>query len=383
MILAIDFGTTSSLAAYYKDGDIHILPLETTSPIIPTAISMDEGGEIYIGTKALEQLGTVPVHALFKGGLGTSQTYMLSGKAYLAWELAALFFKKIREKCNALTGLDFSEVILDYPPFASVAMQKDLLRAARRAGFGRGYLLSHTTAAALSYGLEEEKPGTRFLVFHVGGYGFDVSLLERMRNNMHIIPLVLEERAGGEAFTRALVVYALDQWQIQEATVPPAEMENLRLAAGRCKKRLTWEKEALLQWESEGRLYQCHLTRELLENVGRPWLEQWKSGIQDSFYAHALHMEDIEEGLLVGGASIMPMIRHFSTELLKEEPRISANPEETIVQGLAIQAGRIRMEQEVREDIQGHQIIEDVPGEKKHLHFKDLWEEIKKEPYGE
>ena len=180
MIIGIDLGTTNSLAAYYTEDGPRIIPNRLGERLTPSAVSIDENDQVYVGKTALERMAVHPDEgaSLFKRSMGSRKEFHLGGRTFSAEELSSFVLRSLKEDAEYYLGQEVTEAVISVPAYFNDIKRKATKRAGELAGFKVERIISEPTAAAIAYGLYQKKDSTRFLVFDLGGGTFDVSILE-------------------------------------------------------------------------------------------------------------------------------------------------------------------------------------------------------------
>jgi molecular chaperone HscC len=238
--VGIDLGTTNSLIAYWSDNGPVIIPNILGSKLTPSVVSIDESNEILVGEIAKERLITHPelTAAAFKRYMGTEKTYHLGKYSFSPEELSSFVLKSLKADAEAFFGQEVEEAVISVPAYFNDAQRKATKRAAELAGLKVERLISEPTAAAIAYGLHQEKSETKFIVFDLGGGTFDVSILELFEGVMEVRSIAGDNFLGGEDFTNLLVSYFVDCEKINIQSLDLKEKSALYKQAEMCKRSL-------------------------------------------------------------------------------------------------------------------------------------------------
>ena len=206
MIVGIDLGTTNSLVAYFTPDGAKIIPNRLGKNLTPSAVSVDEDGNVYVGETAKERMSLYPdsVAMTFKRSMGTDREYELSGKKFKPEELSSFVLRALKEDAEKFLGEPVTEAVISLPAYFDDKRRKATKRAGELAGLRVERMISEPTAAAIAYGLYEKSRDTRFLVFDLGGGTFDVSILELFQNILEVRAVAGDNYLGGEDFTNVL-----------------------------------------------------------------------------------------------------------------------------------------------------------------------------------
>lgn len=342
MHLGIDLGTTNSLAAIYRDGKVEIIPNGLGDVLTPSVVSVQDDGSILVGLAAREALGTRP-HATataFKRWMGTDRRVKLVDRMFRAEELSALVLKSLKQDAEAYLGHAVNEAVITVPAYFNDSQRRATRHAAELAGLRAERLLNEPTAAGLAYGLQERSEHAVFLVFDLGGGTFDVSVLEYFDGVVQVRASAGDTRLGGEDF-----VAVLESGFVQAcAELSPTEREKLLASralwrvAEQAKRDLSVAEQTTMRFMYGNRQLEQIITRQAFETLSQGLLDKLRRPIQRALQDARLAQGELNEIILVGGATRMPMIRQAVARLFQRLPLRTINPDETIVHGAALQA---------------------------------------------
>ena len=207
MIIGIDLGTTNSLAACFTENGPVIIPNRQGKPLTPSAVSVDEEGNVFVGEAAKERQALYPdtVAVSFKRSMGTDREYRLGQRGYRPEELSSLVLRSLKEDAEAFLGEPVTEAVISVPAYFDDRRRKATKLAGELAGLKVERIVSEPTAAAVAYGLYERRENTRFLVFDLGGGTFDVSILELYDQILEVRAVAGDNYLGGDDFTETLM----------------------------------------------------------------------------------------------------------------------------------------------------------------------------------
>lgn len=345
MHLGIDLGTTNSLAALYHDGKVEVVPNALGHRLTPSAVSVQEDGSILVGLAARESLSTRP-HATataFKRWMGTDRQAKLGGKTFRAEELSALVLKSLKQDAEAFLGHRVDEAVITVPAYFNDAQRRATRHAAELAGLKVERLLNEPTAAGMAYGLQERNEHAVFLVFDLGGGTFDVSILEYFDGVVQVRASAGDTRLGGEDFVTVLETLFLQACP----DLSQADRESLRAsralwrAAEQAKRDLSDAEQTVMRYLHGERMLEQTITRQTFEAASQGLVDKLRRPIQRALQDARLAPGELNEIILVGGATRMPMIRQTVARLFQRLPLRTINPDETIVHGAALQAALI------------------------------------------
>ena len=353
MIVGIDLGTTNSLVAYYTPDGPRIIPNRLGKHLTPSVVSVDEKGNVYVGETALERMSLYPdtVASAFKRSMGSDREYQLGGKKYRPEELSSLVLRALKEDAEAYLGEKVTEAVISVPAYFDDKRRKATKRAGELAGIRVERMISEPTAAAIAYGLYEKKEDTRFLVFDLGGGTFDVSILELYQNILEVRAVAGDNYLGGEDFTKVLEKMFLNKKGISANALTAKEQVRLYRQAEEAKRRINdadkVEITCLIKEETETVEITTKEYAEECEDLFSKIREPVKRSLSDA----GLSLKDIDEVVLIGGATKLQIFRDFFIRLFHKFPDTSINPDEAVALGAAIQGAMKERKQAVKEMI--------------------------------
>lgn len=341
MIIGIDLGTTNSLVAAWDGEQARILPNALGNLFTPSVVGLDDHGQLVVGDIARERLHTHPqlTASLFKRYMGSARETRLGGRAYRAEELSAMLLRSLKADAERALGEPVHEAVISVPAYFSDAQRKATRVAGELAGLKIEKLVNEPTAAALAYGLQQRNE-TTFLVFDLGGGTFDVSIMELFEGVMEVRASAGDNFLGGEDFDELLVEHFIAK--IGAADLPdtalPAIAQRLRREAQRVRHVLGQAQTARFTLREQPREWSIELTQGDLADIFRPLLDRLRAPIERALRDARIKVADLDEILLVGGTTRMPLVRKLVAALFGRIPSMQLNPDEVVAQGAAVQA---------------------------------------------
>lgn len=341
MIVGIDLGTTNSLVAAWVDGAPRLIPNALGGTLTPSCVSIDEDGTVLIGEAARERLQTHPQRtaSLFKRYMGSARSVRLAERDYRAEELSALVLRSLKADAEAYLGQPVTEAIVTVPAYFSDAQRKATRVAGELAGLRVERLLNEPTAAALAYGLHEAAGETQFLVFDLGGGTFDVSILEMFDGVMEVRASAGDNMLGGEDFVTLIAERAFAAGIPETARNDAMFMQRLVARAEIAKRQLTAKGTATFEIGYAAAHASVTLDSEAFEKLAQPLLNRLWRPIERALRDARIRAADLDNVVLAGGATRMPMIRTLATRMFGRFPAVGHNPDEVVALGAAVQAG--------------------------------------------
>ena len=354
MILGIDLGTTNSLVAVYKDGDVTVIPNRLGSLLTPSVVSVDAEGTVYVGETALERKSVDPANtvSVFKRAMGTERIYELQGKKYRAEDLSSFILRSLKEDAEAYLGCEVDEAVISVPAYFNDRQRKDTKKAGELAGFKVERIINEPTAAAIAYGIDQKDDldeEVRYLVFDLGGGTLDVSILELDDMIMEVRAVAGDNFLGGEDFTEVLYRMFINKFEIDEREVPLKTLTHLKRQAEKAKKEFCQKDKIILSAVINEEPLHMEVTLKEYEEACQLLFERIKKPIERSLRDARIRLDDIDEVVLVGGATKLPLVRRFVGRLMGRPAKAGINPDEAIVIGAALQAAMKERNRDIKE----------------------------------
>ncbi|MGY4533378.1 molecular chaperone HscC [Pseudomonas sp. TE3786] len=342
MIVGIDLGTTNSLVAVWRADQPLLVANALGGFLTPSVVGLDDQGQILVGEAARERLQTHPqlTTALFKRYMGSNREIQLGSRHFRPEELSALVLKSLVADVERAYGEPVSEAVISVPAYFSDAQRKATRTAGELAGLKVEKLINEPTAAALSYGLQRKEESS-FLVFDLGGGTFDVSILELFEGVMEVRASAGDNFLGGEDFDDVLVQRFI-ALHGKSPGFPDADQPSirnrLRREAQRLRHELGHNPQATFSLRLNNQEWREVFTQEHLHEAALPLLERLRAPIERALRDARIRAADLDEVLLVGGTTRMPLIRKLTAGLFGRIPAMHLNPDEVVALGAAIQA---------------------------------------------
>lgn len=342
MIVGIDLGTTNSLVAVWRDGRAELIPNSLGDVLTPSCVSLDDDGSVLVGRAARERLQTHPGRSVsvFKRYMGSDKTVRLGQREFRAEELSALVLKALKADAEAALGEPVTQAVITVPAYFSDAQRKATRTAGELAGLRVDRLLNEPTAAALAYGMHLRGSETRFLVFDLGGGTFDVSILELFEGVMEVRASAGDNFLGGEDFVRALCDRFFERLSLPAEWRHDASfMQRLAAQAELAKRALSVQPGATMRVQRGDAEHVLELDEAALAQACAPLLERLRTPVERALRDSRLRSSQLDNIVLAGGATRMPLVRRLVTTLFGRFPAVDLNPDEVVALGAAVQAG--------------------------------------------
>lgn len=339
LTIGIDLGTTNSLVAYWDHDQPRLIPNVLGEYLTPSVVSVDENGEVLIGQIAKERLLTHPhlTASIFKRFMGTDKKYTLGAHTFTPEELSSFIIRVLKADAESYFQEKITNAVISVPAYFNDAQRKATKRAAELAGLTVERLISEPTAAALAYGLNQEKPETKSLVFDLGGGTFDVSILELFEGIIEVKSIAGDNYLGGEDFTNLLITYFIDTHQLDKSALNAKTMSLLYTQAERCKLALCESSSSSMSVTIDGKTYETTLRKEDFEKLSNQLLLRLRYPLKRALRDADLLPSDMDAVILIGGATRMPLIKSVVSKMFGRMPYTHIHPDQTVALGTAIQ----------------------------------------------
>ncbi|GLH43635.1 Hsp70 family protein [Pseudomonas moraviensis] len=337
-LLGIDLGTTNSLIAVWREGRAELIPNALGDALTPSVVSLDEDDTILVGKAARARLTTHPERtaAAFKRFMGSDRQIQLGSRQFSPEELSALVLGSLRQDAEAFLGQAVTEAVISVPAYFSDEQRKRTLFAAELAGLSVTRLINEPTAAAMAYGLHEQK-FERTLIFDLGGGTFDVTVLEYALPLIEVHASTGDNFLGGEDFTAALLQACLKHWQLTPSTIDAQAMASLGDALEQLKCKLG-EGAQQLSWRYAEQTFEWELDEAAAVKIWEPLLARLRAPIEQALRDARLKPRDLDSLVLVGGATRMPAVQQMVATLFGRLPYRHLDPDTIVALGAATQA---------------------------------------------
>lgn len=336
-VIGIDLGTTNSLGAVFRDGQVELIPNRFGSYLTPSVVSLGEGGEILVGEVAKERLVTHPKQsaASFKKDMGTKKAKVLGNKKFLPEELSSFVIRSIVEDAELYLKEEIEEAIISVPAYFHDKQRVATKQAGTLAGVTVKRIINEPSAAALASYFHAQQEQI-YLIFDFGGGTFDISIVECFDTMVEILSVSGDNHLGGDDFHEIMVEAFLAEHGLIRNAVTDKEYAVLLRRAEICKQRLTAETAARMSAVIAGRTYQSEFTNRRLMDESAVILGKIKKVMGRALEDSGLAMRDIDVVVMVGGSSKMPLIQSYLRHLFQQAPFVVGNCDEMVVRGLGI-----------------------------------------------
>lgn len=350
MLIGIDLGTTNSLVACFRNGKAEIIPNRLGENLTPSVVSLDSNGTVYVGRAAKERAMLHPLESasVFKRNMGTDREYSLGSWKLRAEELSSLVLRSLKEDAENYLGEPVTDAIISVPAYFNDLQRKATKRAGELAGLNVVRIINEPTAAAIANGMAEQKD-SRYLVFDLGGGTFDVSILELYQPIMEVHAIAGDNFIGGEDFTDVLYNIFLESAGIAPESLDLKTRSEVWKNAEACKCAFSHSDEIMMCCTIHGQMHILRLTLEEYERACAPLLDRLRKPIERSLRDAGVSLQQIDQIVLVGGATRSPVVRKFVAKLFGRIPCLGINPDEAVAIGAALQCGMKSRDKEIQE----------------------------------
>lgn len=372
--IGIDLGTTHSLVAVILNGEARCLLDDNERALLPSAVRYDDEGQpISIGWPALEAAGQSggTTFTSAKRFMGRSAAEVAEEARLFHYNLVENDDKAVRFRVGSreITPVEISSFILrilharaeeclfgrpggaviTVPAYFDDAQRQSTRDAAKVAGVEVLRLLNEPTAAALAYGLNEGTNGQKVAVYDLGGGTFDISILTLEDGIFQVLSTAGDTRLGGDDFDQALAAVLLDQANVSE---PDGTTYRAAIrAAEQAKRDLTDHPSATLKAELNGQMVEAEIDRTSFESLIRPIVKRTADACQQALSDAGLEAHEIDQVVLVGGSTRVPLVRTYVAELFGRTPHCELDPDKVVALGAAMQADILTGNSELADDM--------------------------------
>ena len=372
-IIGIDLGTTNSVVAVMEGGDPVVITTAEGSRLCPSVVAFNKNGERLVGQTAKRQAVINPENTIFsikrfmgrrydeveqerkmvpyqvvRGPAGDARVKIpINNREYAPQEISAMILGKLKADAEAYLGTPVTQAVITVPAYFNDSQRQATKDAGKIAGLEVLRIINEPTASALAYGLDKRK-NEKILVFDLGGGTFDVSVLEVGDGVFEVKSTSGDTHLGGDDWDQRIVNWAADEFKKEQGIDLRQDrqaLQRLREAAEKAKVELStmMETEINLPYitaDANGPKHlQLKLSRARFEQMTKDLLERCRGPFEAALKDAGLKPGQIDEVVLVGGSTRMPMVQDLVRELLGKEPNKSVNPDEVVAVGAAIQAG--------------------------------------------
>ena len=350
-IIGIDLGTTNSCVAVMEGGKPVVIANTEGVRTTPSVVAFTKTGERLVGEPAKRQAVTNAEKTItsIKRHMGTDYKVSIDDKKYSPQEISAMILQKLKADAEAYLGEKVTEAVITVPAYFNDAQRQATKDAGKIAGLDVKRIINEPTAAALAYGLDNEKE-QKIMVYDLGGGTFDVSIIEIGDGVIEVLSTNGDTRLGGDDFDNRITQWMIDEFKKAEGVDLSADkmaLQRLKEAAEKAKKELSTATTTninlpFITATSEGPKHlDMNLSRAKFDELTHDLIERTAIPVQNALKDAGLTASELSKVLLVGGSTRMLAAQEKVKQLTGQEPSKTLNPDECVALGAAIQGGKL------------------------------------------
>lgn len=350
-IIGIDLGTTNSCVAVMEGGKPTVITNQEGQRTTPSIVAFTKTGERLIGDPAKRQAVTNADKTIssIKREMGKDYHVNIDGKSFSPQQISAMILQKLKADAENYLGEKVTEAVITVPAYFNDAQRQATKDAGKIAGLDVKRIINEPTAAALAYGLDNEKE-QKILVYDLGGGTFDVSIIEIGDGVIEVLATNGDTRLGGDDFDNKIIDFFVSEFKAKEGidlSTDKMAMQRLKEAAEKAKKELSAATTTnvnlpFITATAEGpKHFDMDLTRAKFDELTSDLVEKTVVPVQNALNDAGLTVNDISKVLLVGGSTRIPAVQAKVKMLTGKEPNKSLNPDECVAIGASIQGGKL------------------------------------------
>ena len=350
-IIGIDLGTTNSCVAVMEGGQPTVITNAEGSRTTPSIVAFTKDGERLVGEPAKRQAVTNADRTIssIKRDMGTDHGRTIDGKKYSPQQISAMILSKLKSDAEQYLGEKVTEAVITVPAYFNDAQRQATKDAGKIAGLDVKRIINEPTAAALAYGLDNEKE-QKIMVYDLGGGTFDVSIIEIGDGVIEVLATNGDTHLGGDDFDQRIMNWMVDEFKKKEGvdlSKDTMAMQRLKEAAEKAKKELSASTTTninlpFITATADGpKHFDMDLSRAKFEELISDLVEKTAIPVQNAMKDAGLSNSDIGKVLLVGGSTRVPCVVEKVKQLMGQEPSKNLNPDECVAIGASIQGGKL------------------------------------------
>ncbi len=350
-IIGIDLGTTNSCVAVMEGGKPVVIANSEGMRTTPSVVGFLKTGERVVGEPAKRQAVTNADKTIssIKRHMGTDYRVEIDGKKYSPQEISAMILQKLKSDAEGYLGEKVTEAVITVPAYFSDGQRQATKDAGKIAGLDVKRIINEPTAAALSYGLDNEQE-QRIMVYDLGGGTFDVSIIEIGEGVIEVLATAGDNKLGGDDFDNAITQYMLDEFKKAEGIDLSGDkmaMQRLKEAAEKAKKELSSATTTninlpFITANQDGpKHFDMNLTRAKFDELTADLVDRTKGPVNTALADAGLTAAELDKVLLVGGSTRIIAVQEEVKRLTGKEPFKGINPDECVAIGACIQGGKL------------------------------------------
>ena len=350
-IIGIDLGTTNSCVAVMEGGQPTVIANTEGARTTPSVVAFTKTGERLVGDAAKRQAVTNAEKTIssIKRDMGTDRGRTIDGKKYSPQQISAMILQKLKADAEGYLGEKVTEAVITVPAYFNDAQRQATKDAGKIAGLDVKRIINEPTAAALAYGLDNEKEQT-IMVYDLGGGTFDVSIIEIGDGIIEVRATAGDNRLGGDDFDQKITDYILDEFKKQQGidlSNDTMALQRIKEASEKAKKELSTATTTdinlpYLTATAEGpKHFEMTLTRAKFDELTHELVERTAGPVKRALDDAGIKASELSKVLLVGGSTRIPAVQDKVKQLTGHEPSKSLNPDECVALGASIQGGKL------------------------------------------
>ena len=350
-IIGIDLGTTNSCVAVMEGGKPTVIANAEGARTTPSVVAFTKTGERLVGEPAKRQAVTNAEKTIssIKRDMGTSRGRNIDGKDYSPQQISAMILQKLKADAEGYIGEKVTEAVITVPAYFNDAQRQATKDAGKIAGLDVKRIINEPTAAALAYGLDNEKE-QKIMVYDLGGGTFDVSIIEIGDGVIEVLSTNGDTHLGGDDFDNKIIDWMLAEFKKAEGvdlSTDKMAMQRLKEAAEKAKKELSSAMTTninlpFITATAEGpKHFDMNLSRAKFDELTSDLVEKTAIPVQNAMKDAGLTNADLGQVLLVGGSTRIPAVQDKVRQLTGKEPSKSLNPDECVAIGASVQGGKL------------------------------------------
>ena len=350
-IIGIDLGTTNSCVAVMEGGQPTVIANTEGARTTPSVVAFTKTGERLVGEPAKRQAVTNAERTIssIKREMGTDYRVTIDDKKYSPQEISAMILQKLKKDAEGYLGEKVTEAVITVPAYFNDAQRQATKDAGKIAGLDVKRIINEPTAAALAYGLDNEKE-QKIMVYDLGGGTFDVSIIEIGDGVIEVLATAGNNRLGGDDFDQRITDYMLSEFKRTEGvdlSNDKMALQRLKEAAEKAKKELSSATTTninlpFITATAEGpKHFDMNLTRAKFDELTHDLVEKTAEPVKNALSDAGLTASELSKVLLVGGSTRIPAVQDKVKSLTGHEPSKTLNPDECVAIGASIQGGKL------------------------------------------
>ena len=350
-IIGIDLGTTNSCVAVMEGGQPTVIANTEGARTTPSVVAFTKTGERLVGEPAKRQAVTNAdkTIASIKREMGSDYKVVIDDKKYSPQEISAMVLQKLKSDAEAYLGEKVTEAVITVPAYFNDAQRQATKDAGKIAGLDVKRIINEPTAAALAYGLDNEKE-QKIMVYDLGGGTFDVSVIEIGDGVIEVLSTAGNNRLGGDDFDQKIVDYIVNDFKAANGVDLSADkmaLQRVKEAAEKAKKELSSATTTninlpFISMNASGPLHlDMNLTKAKFDELTHDLVEKTAEPVTRALSDAGISASELGKVLLVGGSTRIPAVQDKVKQLTGHEPSKSLNPDECVALGASVQGGKL------------------------------------------